>query len=653
MSMCLSVRVRSIAIAFAVIANGVALAQVPPTPPGTPKRVRVVFDEQQIKDPQRARVYQLIVDSVPEPAWPTIQVTQTTKIAALLNEYFDIYTIGPGRSPETQRLLAAMVADANPTLVLTTARDEVTAGSVRLPPVPVRAYSSYQTGEVVTRTFDPESMSYLLRAPGGEETSPSADTIPKAANGAVRRGALTEVLLSVTPDVKDRLRRYRSLLRPLLALDEDKDDLVNVTLLGGAAAPCNMASAWLAGSPYHASLKAALSLAEIAKIETAAANLPLTIIDWNVTDPKGHGAKVRAVVTEVLNHLGLGSLDSRVRTVELNPTRNRDGLKKLLATYKQYITQQSGGADIAKVFDSAEKWVAHYVSPDEYALNQRVPTLLLQAIFWSNFAKPQTLNFSFTTDSVALTVLDANFMLGAKAFGALAAGNSGMPASPALRPQAEAYQWDNIVNVTHGRSDGTIDGDTTNSQYKIIVSLIAPGCGYTTPPLVPEDIGSSFASPYVAAVAWIRMLQGTQARSVKRALINASEPSSAVGQRVESGGLFDPALFLLQPNTHAVSAQGAYLSLSSLAFTMTYTYEGSELTINNSAIADPTYVVSFGPCPGTTAVCTIVRRWLTGGGLFLTAGPVKSVAFDAKSGQQRFETTDPAALLKLVRFITF
>ena len=62
MSMRLKVRVRSIAIAFAVIANGVAFAQAPPTPQVTPKRVRVVFDEQEIKDPLRARMYQLIAE---------------------------------------------------------------------------------------------------------------------------------------------------------------------------------------------------------------------------------------------------------------------------------------------------------------------------------------------------------------------------------------------------------------------------------------------------------------------------------------------------------------------------------------------------------------------------------------------------------------
>ena len=642
----------AIAAVLAIARN--AAAQGPPDQP-TPPSVRLVFDEQQLKDPLRARMYDVIAQSVEQSNWPTIQLTQATSIASLLNKYFDVYNVGPGKTPETQRLLASMIVDANPALVQPQSRGMLSPGPVKLPPVPVRAFSSYRTGRVEARIFNPAEMSYVLRAPSGELVGRSENTVPTADNDEVRRGALTEVVLSLTSNVGERLRRYRSYLRPILAVDERQGAMATVTLLeAGNAAPCDSASRWLARSPYPSSLKTVFTQAEINRIQNAAANLPLTVIDWNVNnDARGHGSKVRAVVSEFLQRFGLSSIDTRVQTFEMNPKRNRDGLKKILAAYKAYVTAQSGGRDLAKLFESAEKWVTDYVPPDEYALDQHVPSLVLQAVFWSHFSRPQALNFSFTTDSAALTVLDAHFMPAAKAFAALAAGNAGMPASPVLLPQAEAFRWENVVNVTHGRPDGTIDGDTTNEGYKVIVNVIAPGCGYTTPPLAQDENGSSFASPYVATAAWIRMLQGLPAPSLKRALTASSEPISTIGEKVESGGLFDPALFLLHPGPHVVSAEGAYLSLSSLTFKMTYMYKGTEISITNPAPTEPSYVVAFHACENSPDVCAIVRRSTSTSGLFFTFGPIKTVTLDALSGQQRFQTNDAAALLKLIRLITF
>lgn len=632
-------------VCLATCLDGRVFAQAPIQPP----RIRLVFDEQLMTDPVRAQVYDVIAQSVPESEWPTLQITDPTNIPALLNDYFDIYSNGAGAAPRTQRLMTAMVENAN------AAPDEgvLAAGEIKVPPVPVRAYSHYAKDEVTTRRFDPESMSYELRSPSGTVERRVDEIAPAASNGIARRGRITEVVVSLTDAVRDRLRRYGTALQHVLAIDDSQGDIATMQLLSDQpAATCDSAAKWLPGSPYHSSMQLTLTAAEIAKMKSAAGLVPLTVVDWNVGVPNGHGAKVRAVVTEALHNLGLAALDAHVSTIELNPVRNRAGLKSMLAGYKKKLSSPSG-SDIAKAFETAEKWVDTHVPADPDSLTQRVPSLVLQAIFWDQFRKTQAINFSFTTDSAALTVLDSNFMIGAKAFGALAAGNSGMPASPALKPQAEAYQWPNVVNVTHGRIDGAIDGDVTNPQHKIVVNLIGPGCGYTTPPLVPEDNGSSFASPYVLTAAWVRMLQGLPAASLKQALITASPPVVSVGQRVESGGLFDPALFLLHPGSHLVTPGGAFIALTSLRFSMSYQSDGVGITVRSAPAQDPLHVVTFQACANSTDLCTSVRRWQPDGSVWMTSGPVSSFSFEAVSGQQTLVPGDAAALLKLVRLVTF
>lgn len=614
------------------------------------KRVRLVFDEQNMSDAVRAEVYKLIADSVPESEWPTLQLTSATSVLSLLNEYFDIYSTGDGKAPRTQKVLADMIAGANERVSSVAA--PIAPGAIQVPPVPIRAYSRYAKNEVASRRFDPEAMTYETRSAKGVMIERRGDSdVPRVDEAlAFRRGKTTAVVLSVNASLRRRVQAIAA-SQAVIALDDAEDDTATVRLLAqDPAATCDSATTWLASSPYRSSMKLGMTPAAVAQIEARAVNVPLTVIDWNVKGD-GHGAKVRAVVKEVLHELGLDALDQHVKEIELNPVRNRDGLRVLLATYKAKVVAKS--PDMASIFTPAEQWVEAHVPLDENSSTQKVPSLLLQAIFSDQFMRPQALNFSFTTDSVALTILDSQFMGKAMAFAAFAAGNSGLPASPLLKPQAEAFQWPTVVNVTHGRADGAIDGDITNDKFKVIVSLVAPGCGYTTAPLRQSDIGSSFASPYVATAAWVRMLQGVPAAAIKRSLITASLPASAVGKRVESGGLFDPALFFLEPAPHMLTSQGAFLELSSLKFKMTYEADGVDITITAPALQSPSHIVTFQPCTQSSDLCVTVRRWLKDNSLWMTTGTVKSFEFEAASGQQKIEATDAAALLKLIRLVTF
>lgn len=630
------------------------------TAPDPSRQVQIVFDEQSIQDATRAQVYDLIVRTTDDAGWPRLELKSAAPITSVVNDYYDIYNIGPGRAPASQKLLTDAIAKANPELTLPDGR--LAPGTVKLPPVPVRGFSDYgrAPNAVDARVFDPTLMEYELRSSTGGSVALSNSTIPLAtANQAARRGKITKVVLSFTDTALNAFQGAKRAVRALLALD-DNEGMANVSLLSAQPASCAAASEWMGASPYLGAMKGLFASPQVDKLVAAARNVPLTIIDWNIrdangaVDPKGHGAKVRAVVSEMLAGLGLQRLDSDefIKVIELNPARNRAGLKAILAAYKAELVKQSG-SDIAKEFVGAEHWVDNHVPLDEYAPQQKVHSLVLQAIFWHQFRQTQAVNLSFTTDSMALKITAPNFMVGSRAFGAFAAGNNGMPVNPRLLPQAEAYQWPTLVNVTHGRADGAIQGDISNEQFKILVTLVAPGCGYTTPPLMTSDVGSSFASPYVLTAAWIRMLQGIPAASLKRALITASRPLPTVGSRVESGGLFDAAQFLLQPRSHLLTESGAYLSLSSIAVDLTYQSDGVGINIKNAPAAEPAHVVSVHPCGEPQVPCAIVRRWNSDGSLWITSGPITSVNFVAVSGQQTISTTDPAALVKLVRLFTF
>jgi hypothetical protein len=77
------------------------------------------------------------------------------------------------------------------------------------------------------------------------------------------------------------------------------------------------------------------------------------------------------------------------------------------------------------------------------------------------------------------------------------------------------------------------------------VSLVAPGCGFGG---ITQG-GSSFASPYVAVVAWLRYLremaqgQPVDTAAIVRELVFASSPVPGFG-RIRSNGFFDAAQFM-------------------------------------------------------------------------------------------------------------
>jgi hypothetical protein len=93
-----------------------------------------------------------------------------------------------------------------------------------------------------------------------------------------------------------------------------------------------------------------------------------------------------------------------------------------------------------------------------------------------------------------------------------------------------------------------IAGTYSNAQDNVRVSVAAPGCGFNQGPIVPADSGSSFASPFVAASAWVsQLLDPVAATRMRDRLIMATVPFPQLDNPVESDGLFDPFFLILWP----------------------------------------------------------------------------------------------------------
>jgi hypothetical protein len=147
------------------------------------------------------------------------------------------------------------------------------------------------------------------------------------------------------------------------------------------------------------------------------------------------------------------------------------------------------------------------------------------------------------------------------------------------------------------------------------------------------------------------MLQGAPPGAVKRALLDASRPLAAVGGRVKGGGLFDPALFLLNPGAHLVTSGDVLLLVSSLTFAMSYASDGLDVTLEARA-GGPPFSVGFEACDGPLGLCTQVRTWRQDGERLTTGGPVRSVSLRAMADGQQIDASGREVRDRL-KFLSF
>jgi hypothetical protein len=188
------------------------------------------------------------------------------------------------------------------------------------------------------------------------------------------------------------------------------------------------------------------------------------------------------------------------------------------------------------------------------------------------------LNMSFRVRSSALSLVMDTFRKD-EAISFIASGNdAGQGLEAGYVPQDGATQTPQFVVISSGSAE-RVDGNTTAAR--IVgppVSLVATGCGFAG----FSEKGSSFASPYVAAAAWLRYLYDVSGgvpvkpASIIRDLIAASQPVPTFVGNIRSGGFFDAAHFLAGPSTgHLVTKKGAAEPLRDFTLTPTCIENGS------------------------------------------------------------------------------
>ena len=519
------------------------------------ERVVLLYDEQEIDDRDRAQLYEAVAASVPVGQWRVIEVHESASVPAIIDRYYDFWD-DPRRDPslmpfkETVEVLARIIRDANGI-----AGDAIPAGTrLRIPPLPVRGML-LQEQAIRVRLFDTATHAYAWMESAAAPLPVARDRASALATKEhpYRSARLTAIEVDAAS------------LATLLADERHAIPEGAVLIRSARAARLTLSGDTCDGEAFASFVSTHATAAETA-LDEARTRLPailhddppppLRIIDWNVApETAGHGSKVVSVVREVLERLEMSELLPFVQTFDLNPRNNAAELRATLEAYEAAHRGDNFNRATSKLaFRAAYAWIDRPAA--EAGLEHDVNELVLQAVFWRFlFEEPSWLNLSFSVNYPAGQLLDAIFMEGSQSFAVLAAGNLPAPISSGAFPQADAARYPNLVNVTFGRSDGQAIGARTNDAAGgVPVHLLARGCGFAGGTIQPDDAGSSFASPYVAALSWLRYVFDRTAApdAMRETLLAAVRPAPFEQPSVRSAGVFEPELLFDGEEPHIV-----------------------------------------------------------------------------------------------------
>lgn len=533
--------------------------------------VLIIYPEQSIADSTRARVSMLIAQMMPFDRWRRELLPEGISKDSALNALFRYY---PRQYPNTSAALRRLIDSANGAGVWR---------SILVPPIPLRGYARFNF-ETSWRVYDPLLNSYA-------RFSLDSSTYLKTYTFAIDR--IDSAAIAPTPMATEfggthtivRIPVFGSVTgRHLLRVPEGvyartAGGLARVQLGPNAAQACDIkdATTLLAASPYANELKSAVKLllksaSDTARVSAAARATPLRILDWNVDAASGgHGSKVVSVAHAVLEELGLPFLTPYVQRFELNPARRRNEVKQILADYTAQLSLQERKQSAAEVAQ-APAWIESY-NPPTHSLEFDIREVVLRALLWKA-TQPGVAwyNMSFRIPNASFTLQPPELVRSRESFAVIAAGNEPFAIDPYDALQNVASWQDNLVNVTSFDVQENPVGSTSNGRDNLWVTLIAPGCGFSAGTIVPSDQGTSFASPYVAAAAWAaHLLTGVTSRDMRERLVLASRPKHDLWDKVESAGVFDPALLLSlsKIGTHFLTPSGDVKRIASGKITLT------------------------------------------------------------------------------------
>ena len=507
-------------------------AQVPDAPMAS---TFVSFDQSDFSDSDWSVLAEVLADEVPKTQWPEVSVHRGDGLHKIIDRYYDIYQISDGTPysvplPKTLDTLTRLIKTAND---LTS--DVLSEGSsLKVPLIPIRP----ATGPglpLAARLYDPQREIYaVVDGDGISEFPPGSE--PWIAAEAQRLRLVTNTTIPVTDEHIDELRRLPTKIQRL--------DYARVTLLRQARPkPCHDADPLLTQSPY-------LPLARqrirdlYSDIQAAADTRQLALVDFDFVGDGGHGAKVYSAVYWLLNHLDADDLLTKVDRVDLNPTNNEKRLQQMLSAYEDHLTVYGESNDQIPL---AGWWTIVTQDNQPGDTLREIPVVMASAALFDTLKKGSWLNLSWRIEA-ATSVQPfrmAKTLQKRGSFVAVAAGNDGEVRYD-IFPQSQSSAFLEFTNVTYGSPTGQPYGSVTGVETGGKVDLMAVGCGFHVGSLVPEDHGSSYASPVVLAAAWLKhLVDGVPSERMRRTLLRAAllvPPAS--GPTTVSGGLFDPARLL-------------------------------------------------------------------------------------------------------------
>jgi hypothetical protein len=538
----------------------------------------LVFDEQKISDDGRAQIYALLSATVPKDKWPKRLFRRGKNLGGIVLEYFQFFSKVDEDTkqsyPKTTDALIKEIQEANNIEAPELKEDTL----LSLPPVPVRGHTFFEYPGLHFRTYRPSTQCYESTSTlSSSAFCDTSDVLPATAMEPERLGNLTAVELDVSALSHERLQAFGEHLPPHVSV-RSQTGYVRLKLFQQNSTQCNDATEWLNNSPYLPLLQRRLmELGEKGQADLAAKarRMPLVVLDWDVQpNTYGHGAKVLSVTHYLLHSLGLDFISELIVRLDLRPGPNSQ--EELLRLLRDYQSERNIGLrfePFPEDFKVAEQWIRRPPPLKEGAKDYQIPEMLVQALFWKLSNNKSWVNFSFAFYGPTMQILASKFVAGPQSFAFLAAGNTPVGLASGTVPQDSGSSRPNLINVTYGQVQGTILGSFTNTKSNMVVSLVAPGCGFAYESIGAKDEGSSFASPYVGTAAWLKyLLDDVSVNEMRRWLILASRPVAPQEHPVESRGVFDPARLLSFPQgPHYVGVENDVVFLKAYSVDVCFT----------------------------------------------------------------------------------
>lgn len=521
------------------------------------------YNERTASDATRAAVARLIIDGTALESWwvDTVPPRETGREFTVLRKY----QYWGGQYPLTAGLLVSVIDSVNGLR----GEHDWSGKVLRVPPVPVRGHTRGTSDS--TRLFDVTKGKYgLLSTQVYDKASVyvyarTDSAPPPLKTDTIRSGGVTTVFLPVSSGFIPQARRIVAGATANELEVQGAAGLVPLELYGAETMnDCSEAGDWIKTSPFRSYVKqriSALSPAEKGAIAARAIETPLTVVDWNFQ--AGHGAKVRSVVAATLDSLGLFQLlDPKVRIVELEPTKNKASLVAMLEGYKTQLGSEFRDAT-ADQWNHARAWLNVPIGANKVRTHEQI----LRAVFWKILVDEHPVaNFSFGVYAPQFAITPPRFGPKVESFAFFAAGNDSQALDEAIALQNLAARSKTIVTVTSASRTGRVIG-TFGAANGPEVTIAGPACGFHHGSIVPNDTGSSFASPFIATVAWVAKLMDPNGEpQLRDRLTMAVAPWPLPSNTIASEGMLDMWLMLAWPSVGAsvVLPTGDYAKLDTM-----------------------------------------------------------------------------------------